>query len=352
MRRRERVLVPGVLFFLFALLVVRAIPRGIRSSLAQHTAHEWTTLRCEHMATVIGITVPDDGRSADALRILSDACAEVERDMNEWKPGSPLAEVNRLAGVEPVVVPPDLIDLVQRGIALAEATGGAFDPTWAALWGVWDFRGEHPSIPDTESIERATTLIDYRRIEIDRDASTLYLPQSGMKIGLGGIAKGYAIDLAAERLRDAGFQDFIITGGGQVCAAGAKGDRPWRVGIRDPRGPADDLFATVELHDASLSTSGDYERFFIIDGVRYHHILDPRTGRPGDSPRSVTVLSPDAALADAVSTALMIVEPDQRERVLRETGVSWALFVEQTGAVTQIGATPPGLTIVHAPRPE
>jgi len=371
-KRFERLIVPGVILLLIAIVIARSIPRAV----VEHAGPAWVTLTCEHMATTISVTVPDDKRAGDAVRIVSDTFGEVDRDMSEWKAGSPLAEVNRLAGVEPVKVPPDLLDLVERSIRLAEITNGAFDPTWAALWGVWDFKAEHPRVPDDAAIERATALIDYRQIEIDRDASTLYLPRKGMKIGLGGIAKGYALDLTVQRLHDAGFNDFVITGGGQVYASGTKDGRPWCVGVRDPRGPPDDSFGIVELSDASLSTSGDYERFFIIDGVRYHHILDPRTGRPADSPRSVTVLCPDATLADAVSTALMIVEPappkpipvgtaadaastvliavppDPRELLIRETGVTWALIVEQDGTVTQLGESPPGFTLLHNPRSE
>jgi thiamine biosynthesis lipoprotein len=305
------------------------------------------TLSCEHMATTISVTVRGGERSAEAGRIVSEVFAGVDRDMSEWKPGSPLTAVNEAAGVRPVEVPRDLLAVVERGLALGEATGGAFDVTWAALWGLWDFRAASPVVPEAAEIERRAALVDFRRVEIDRDASTIYLPEAGMKMGLGGIAKGYALDEAARRLRAAGFTDFMIVAGGQVHAAGTRGDRAWRVGVREPRGAIDELFAVVEAQDVGVSTSGDYERFFVADGERYHHVLDPRTGWPSVGPRSVTVASPDATLADAMSTALMIVAPERREAVMEAAGIGWALVVERDGRVVEVGSGGPPISWIE-----
>ena len=151
-----------------------------------------------------------------------------------------------------------------------------------------------------------------------------------MKIGLGGIAKGYALDRAAELLRAHGVRDFLILGGGQVMAGGHKDGKPWRVGIRDPRGEPEDYFATLDVTDASTSTSGDYERYFVLDGVRYHHILDPRTGMPSKGLRSVTTVSPDATLADALSTAIMVLGAERGLALAESLGVG-AVLVDNAG---------------------
>lgn len=269
----------------------------------------------EVMATTVRVTLPAGGSAAvsaeQAAEVVFDAFRRVDAEMSEWKESSPLSEVNRRAGGEPVAVPPELLAVVRRGIEIGELTDGAFDVTWAALWGLWDFRADRPRVPPEDEIAARAARVDYRRIEVDEAAGTLRLPEPGMKIGLGGIAKGYALELAAGELRERGLESFLLVSGGQVYAAGARGERPWRVGVRDPRGGPEDLLARIEVSDESLSTSGDYERYFMEDGVRYHHILDPATGWPARGLRSATVVSADPVLADALSTGIFVLGPER-----------------------------------------
>jgi len=255
------------------------------------------------MATRVEVTLPEAQRH-HAEEVFA-VFREVEAIASEWRSTSPLSEVNTSAG-QPVPVPEDLRTLLHRGVAIGEMTGGAFDITWGALWGLWDFSAEEPRVPQAEEVARRAALVDYRRVEIDDGGGTVRLARQGMVLGLGGIAKGWALDRSVLALLDAGVSHFSLSAGGQVVVGGLKGDRPWRVGIRDPRGKPDDYFAIVEASNVSVSTSGDYERFFVEEGVRYHHILDPRTGMPARGLRSVTVITPDATLADALSTALMV----------------------------------------------
>lgn len=311
---------------------------------ARTPAPAWVEFRSDHMGSTIAVTVPDTPRAPEAGRLVSDTFAEVDEMMSEWKPGSPLTAVNDNAGVGPAVVPPELRALIERSLDLAAATDGAFDPTWAALWGLWDFKADPPSLPDPAEVARRVALVDFRKVRLADD--TVELPEPGMLIGLGAIAKGYAIDVAAERLRAAGFDDFLILAGGQVYAAGDRGGHPWRVGVRDPRGSPADTIATIELRDASASTSGDYERFFVIDGVRYHHILDPRTGHPARAERAVTVVSHNATTADAISTAMMVVGPDRAASLADEFGV-WALLIDPENRVSQVGSPTPQIEFGH-----
>lgn len=259
------------------------------------------------MATAIDVLVPPGPDAKGHADAVFDLFRGVETSMNEWREGSPIAEINRLAGGKPVAAPGAVRRILHRGMEIGARTHGAFDVTWAALWGLWDFSARaKPHVPDPAEVAARLRLIDYRKVEIDDRAGTVRLPVAGMKLGLGGIAKGWALDEAAKLLRSRGVRNFSVTAGGQVYVGGQHGDRPWRVGIRNPRGSGDDILAVFDAHDASASTSGDYEHFFNVDGVLYHHILDPSTGMPARGLRSVTVLAADATLADALSTALMV----------------------------------------------
>lgn len=308
----------------------------------------WEHVSAQVMATRIDVILPSE-RAADA-KVVFDVFAGVDSRMSEWKPTSPLAEVNARAG-EAVPVPEDLRAVVKRGLALGRLTDGAFDVTWAALWGLWDFTSGAGRVPAAGAIANRVALVDYRRVVVDDAAGTVRLPAPGMKIGLGGIAKGWALDQAAAALRARGVRDFTLSAGGQVYAAGQRGDRPWRVGIRDPRGEADDWFAAVEARDVSVSTSGDYERFFLVDGVRYHHILDPRTGAPARGLRSATVVCRDATLADALSTSVMVLGAVRGLALIEALIGTEALVVDESGQVFMTSGLRARVRIDHAPRP-
>ena len=156
----------------------------------------------------------------------------------------------------------------------------------------------------------AGPLIDYTTVEVNDTAGTAFVRRKGAQVNLGGIGKGYAVDRAAAALRAAGLRDFMIQAGGDLYVAGHRDGRPWRLGIRDPRGPAGTSFAAIDLSDATFSTSGDYERFFMHDGRRYHHILDPDTGEPARLTRSVTMVTGRAVMADALAKGVFILGPE------------------------------------------
>lgn len=303
----------------------------------------------ELMSTYIEVAVPEGPRSAEATEAVFQAFAEVEQFANEWKDPSPLAAVNKAAGGDAVPVPAPLLELLERGKQLGTLTGGAFDITWAALWGLWDFNAAHPKVPDPAEVQKRLPLIQYQALELNATATTARLPTVGMKIGLGGIAKGFALDRSAAALRARGVSSYLLSAGGQITAGGMKGDKPWRVGIRDPRGAMDDTFAIVTITDASLSTSGDYERYFERDGVRYHHILDPRTGMPSTGLRSATVIGPDATQVDALSTAMMVMGLERSRALLSQLPGIEAVLVDAQGGLFVTPGLKDKLTLVHAP---
>jgi thiamine biosynthesis lipoprotein len=260
----------------------------------------------------VSVWTADETSAAAACEAVFAEFARLEDLLSNWRDGSDVLRVNAAAGKHPVPVGTEIRDVLQTSRRISESTGGKFDVTFAALSGVWqfDYQNKDNSIPPHAEIERRRKLIDYRQLEVDEQAGTAFLRREGMVVGLGGIGKGYAVDRARDILRRRGFRDFLIQFGGDIYAAGHRGDRPWRLGIRDPRGPSDRIFAAMELSDSTFSTSGDYERFFIRDGRRYHHIIDPATGEPARESRSVTIVTDSATIADGLSTGVFILGPD------------------------------------------
>ena len=254
------------------------------------------------MGTTITVT------SEHGASTVFDIFRDVDAMMSEWKPDSPLTRVNNAAGDHAVRVPIDLFATVQRSLKIAELTSGAFDPTWATIWHLWKFDGSN-TVPTQKQIETLLPWVNWGGVVLDKEEHSIYLP--GGKLGLGGIAKGVALDRARDALIEEGTTDFMIVAGGQVLVQGLNKESLWRIGIRSPGKSLGQYMAVLSVSDTSVATSGDYEKYFELEGIRYHHIIDPRTGFPASGTRSVTVITPDATLADALSTALFVMEPSQ-----------------------------------------
>ena len=224
--------------------------------------------------------------------------------------------------------------VIERAQAMAKSSGGSFDITVGAYRGLWKFDQDRDgSIPAPDAVRKRLPLVGYKGLVVDKKAKTVKLKKVGMRITLGGIAKGYAVDRAVALLHERGFVDFILQAGGDLYVAGLRGDRKWRVGIRDPRGTPDSTFAIAAIQNQTFSTSGDYERSVVKDGVRYHHILDPRTGRPATRCRSVTVMAKDALTADTWSTALFVMGVARGMKLVeRDKGIE-AVFVDSKNKV-------------------
>jgi thiamine biosynthesis lipoprotein len=269
------------------------------------------------MSTVFRIEVQSP--SEDAERVVSEAFAEIERlesVLSEWREGSEISKVNAAAGRRPVKVSDDAFRVIDAGLDVSMWSRGAFDLSWAALWGLYDFRPESIRIPTMEEIEPRLKLIDYKDIRLSSKYNTVFLTKRDMAIGTGGIAKGYALDHAGAILRGGGINNYMIFGGGQVQVQGKRDGRPWRVGIQHPRDPTS-YFAAFESTGASFSTSGDYEHAaFDGSGKRWHHIIDPRTGLPADKSLSVTIMTAEGIYADALSTAAFVLGPDKALQML------------------------------------
>jgi thiamine biosynthesis lipoprotein len=255
-------------------------------------------------------SVHDEASAVAAFDAVFQEFDRLESLMSVWRAGSEVLRINEAAGDRAVHVSREVLEVLAIARQVSDWTGGTFDVTFGALTGLWKFdHDQDNTIPDAQAIRRLLPLVNYKDLILDEKEQTAFLRRKGMRIHLGGIGKGYAVDRAAQLLRDRGVHDFMIQAGGDLYAGGTRGDRPWRVGIRDPRGPADSTFASLELANGTFSTSGDYERFFLKDGRRYHHILDLRTGEPARLCRSVTLVTARAVLADALAKGVFILGP-------------------------------------------
>lgn len=248
---------------------------------------------------------------------------------------SEVAAINRAAGVTPVKVSPETFALIQRAVNYAQLAHGIFDISIGPVTTLWGFNDEEEKdihVPAPQVLAERLKLVDYRRIALNPADTTVFLQARGMRLDLGGIGKGYAIDRAVAVLKARGLTHLFIDAGGDISAVGYKlGEQNWTVGIQHPR-QSNELLATFAGHDLCVATSGDYERFKIIEGQRYHHIIDPRTGYPGTRSQSVTVFANSAEEADVWATYLFIIGAQDFEHMSVPPEIK-ACFVEASGEI-------------------
>jgi FAD:protein FMN transferase len=251
----------------------------------------------------------EPGEAGAAIQAAFDEIARIEAMMSEWKPHSELTRFNEAAGGPPMKLSPELFTVLQRSREISDATDGTFDVTFHAVGSLWRFEaGARP--PERAVIEAHRHLIDWRKLELDAASRSGRLATAGMKVGLGAIAKGYAVDRASELLRARGFHNHVVEGGGDTYVSGTKAGKPWMVGVQDPDGKG--VVGALPSTDTSVVTSGDYQRYLEFEGKRYAHIFDPRTGYPlesSKSAKSVTLVAANATDADAYATAVTVMGP-------------------------------------------
>lgn len=227
----------------------------------------------------------------------------IDRAMSPHKPDSELSRINREAAFRDVALTEEMSTVLARALGYSELSGGAFDITYAAVGQLYDYRLQLR--PTDEALSRARAAIGYRHLHLDTRAGTVRFGRPGMRIDLGGFAKGLAVDNAGAILRGLGIAHAIVSAGGDSRVLGDRRGRPWTIAIRDPRRRGE-VAAVLPLEDVAISTSGDYERYFERDGVRCHHILDPRTGKSPDTLRSVTILADDGLASEALSKSVFV----------------------------------------------
>jgi FAD:protein FMN transferase len=309
---------------------VDAAPEAALTFLPERVSSEGKAMGT-HLAFTAFTTPSID--AARARRIFDTAIVEIvriERLMTTWRSDSDVSRVNAAAGTSSVEVSPETFDVIAASLRTSELSGGAFDITFESLHGLWKFDEDlDPNPPSMAAVKRALPLLDYKRVRLDAANHSVFVEKAGAKIGLGGIAKGYAVDRASKILLDAGLTTFFVQAGGDLYTHGKKPDgSEWVTGIRDPRDPDKGYFAMLDVTDHAFSTAGDYERSYIVGGKRYHHIIDPHTGFPATACRSVTIWAPTALEADEIDDAVFIMGPSKGMKLVESLDGVGAVIVD------------------------
>ena len=307
------------------------------------------------MGTVVQVTIwtDDEPGAARAAQAVFAEFRRLDAMMTTWTPDSEISKINAAAGSgKAVPVSDEAYAVIARALEVSKASQGVFDITVGAYGGLWKFDEDMDgTLPDPAEVLKRKKLVNWKDVVLDKKRHTVRLKRAGMKITLGGIAKGYAVDRAAALLDQAGFASFIVQAGGDMYVSGDKNGTPWVVGIRDPRGTRDETFAVAPIRDHSFSTSGDYERGFVKDGVRYHHILDPRTGQPARASRAVTIMAKDAFTADAWSKVLFILGAKQAMALVEKLPDFDAVFVDADNHVIMSSGLKDRIKVIAEPTP-
>ncbi|TPE44429.1 FAD:protein FMN transferase [Pontibacter mangrovi] len=259
----------------------------------------------------------------------------IEALISEWQTTSQTSEINRNAGIKPVVVDEELYDLISRSNRISQMTGGAFDISFASIYNVWKYDGSMKTVPSPEEVAASVSKINYKNIILNPKDHSVYLKEPGMKIGFGAIGKGYAANRARDVMREMGIAGGVVNAAGDMVTWGKQANgEPWYVGIADPA-EKDKVFSWLTADNTAVVTSGNYEKYVDLGGKRYSHIIDPRTGYPAEGLKSVTVVCPNGELADALATAVSVLGPEEGLYLINQLkGVECLLVTDDDKIVT------------------
>lgn len=311
-------------------MLARLLLSGLLSLAALPCSAEWFSRDEAIMGTAVRVELwhEDDTAAREAMAAVIDEMHRIDRAMSPYKEDSELSRINREAARGPVRISPEMAAIIARAIEFSKLSDGAFDITFSSVGYLYDYRRHiHPT---DAQIAQALPGIDYRHLQLDTAGNTLKFARAGVRIDLGGIAKGWAVDRSIEILKKRGIRNALVTAGGDTRVLGDRRGRPWNVGIRDPR-QRDKLVAVLPLSDTAFSTSGDYERFFIEDGVRYHHIINPKTGKSATGVRSVTVIAPDATTTEGLTKSVFVKGPQDGLRLIESLKNAEAIVIDADG---------------------
>ncbi len=271
------------------------------------------------------VLTADKALAESGLNRVEEAFMEIDRLTNRFEKESDVYAVNEKAGNGPVKVSEDVYAIIETALEWSDRTDGTFNILIGGVMNLWGFGTEKPTVPLAADVAAALSRTDYHKIVLDAEQSTIFLPERGMVLDFGGVAKGYATDKAVAALRELGIENALINAGGNVYTMGTRADgTPWKVGVQDPRNPKG-IAALLKGSDVALVSSGDYQRYFEVNGTRYHHILDPASGQPARASAGITVIMKSATVADILSTALFVKGPTE--------GISLAEKIPQVEAV-------------------
>lgn len=282
------------------------------------------------MGTAIRVELWSESRENGeaAIRAVMAEMHRIDQAMSPFRPESDLSRINREAAVADVPVSEELFHLLACANEFSRLSGGAFDITFASAGHLYDYR--QAVRPDDEALARAREAVGWERLRLDARRRTVRFERAGMRIDLGGFAKGHAVEMGAAILRRHGIAHAIVSAGGDSRVIGDRRGRPWTIGIRHPR-REDEVVAMLPLEDVAISTSGDYERYFEVDGERCHHLIDPRTGKSPPGVHSVTVIAADGLTTEAMSKTVFVLGVEQGMRLVESLGGVDAVVVDASG---------------------
>lgn len=264
---------------------------------------------CKLMGNTFEFTVVanDEKWANEQIGAAVDEVKRIEKLLTTFDDNSQTNQVNRMAGIAPVPVDREVFELIKRSLKISAVTDGAFDITYGSIdKRLWNFDRTMTSLPDAETARQSVRLINYHNVLLNEQACTVMLKEKGMRIGFGGIGKGYAADMARNLLVKAGVHSGIVNASGDLVAWGKQANgEPWTIGIAHPDN-ARSAFSWLNISDLAIATSGNYEKYVLIDGKKYSHTIDPKTGLPVTGIKSVTIISPYAEIADAMATPVMV----------------------------------------------
>jgi thiamine biosynthesis lipoprotein len=284
------------------------------------------------MGTAVRVELWSDehAEARDAIDAVMAEMHRIDRAMSPFKPDSELSCINRDAATIPIHISDEMFRLIERAIEFSKLSDGAFDITYAAVGQLYDYR--QCIRPSAAAIAAAREAVGWQHLMLDPRERTLRFARDGVRIDLGGFAKGHAVDNAAAILRRHGIRHAIVSAGGDSRVIGDRRGRPWTVGVRDPR-RAGEVVALLPLEDVAVSTSGDYERFFEADGVRFHHVIDPLTGRSPSSLHSVTIVADDGLTSEALSKSVFVLGLEKGMRLIESQPGVDAVVVDAEGVL-------------------
>lgn len=281
----------------------------------------------------ISIVAKDSLTAENSIDTIIAEITRIENLISDWKPTSQVSEVNRNAGIAPVKVDREVFELTQRALQFSKITNGGFDVSFAAMDRIWKFDGSMTTMPTEEAIKQSVAKVGYQNIILDSVQSTIFLKLKGMKIGFGALGEGYATDKCRDMMLAKGITAGIVNGSGDMTAWGRQPNgKDWNIGMTNPF-DTDKLFAIVPLQDGAVTTSGSYEKFVVLNGKRYSHIINPATGYPSTGLCSVTVFGPNAEMANGFSTSLMVLGKDTGLKLINQYPEYSCVMITDNGKI-------------------
>ena len=301
------------------------------SAFAQRLASEKKVLKLMGTRFEISAVAIDQISAWKAINLAIDEIQRIENLISSWDPNSQTSAINNNAGIRPQQVDKELFDLIYRAKKVAQLTEGAFDISFASMDRIWAFDGSHQIMPEEEKVRMAASKINWENIILNKKDNTVYLKEKGMKIGFGGIGKGYAANRAKMVMQQVdGLKGGVVNASGDLIAWGhSLQPEGWTIKIANPQ-DRDHAIAWLQIKDMAIVTSGDYEKYVMIDGVRYAHIIDPRSGYPTTGIKSVSILCPDAELADALATSVFVLGVEKGMALINKLNGVEGLIITDT----------------------